>query len=48
MINKFDNLQIRREDNLEKYFSNEKANEYQREKIHDKFLSKIRRIEEVK
>jgi len=48
MINKFDNLQIRREDNLEKYFSNEKAHEYEREKIYEKVLAKIRRAEEIR
>ena len=48
MINKFDNLQIRREDNLEKYISNEKAHEYEREKRFEIITAKMRRIDEMK
>lgn len=48
MINKYDNMQIRREDNLEKYLSNEKANEYEREKRMELIVARMKRIEEMK
>lgn len=48
MINKYDNLQIRREDNLEKYFSNEKAHEWEREKRFEIIMKKMQRIEDIK
>ena len=48
MINKYDTLQIKREDNLEKYQSNEKACEYEREKRLEAIVERMRRLEEMK
>jgi hypothetical protein len=47
-IDKFEKLEIRREDNLEKYQCNIKAVEYEREKRLDSILQRIQKIEEVK
>lgn len=48
MILKFDSLQMKREDNFERYLSNEKATEYSREKRLQKILQKMKKIEEMK
>ena len=48
MINKFDTLQIKREDNLDKYNTNEKAHEYDREKRLEAIVERMRRFEEIK
>lgn len=48
MLLKFDSLQLRREDNLERYLSNEKISEYTREKRLDNILNKMKRIEEIR
>ena len=48
MINRFDTLNIRREDNLEKYQTNVKAIEYEREKRLETLLQRMKRIEETK
>jgi hypothetical protein len=47
-IDKFEKLEIRREDNLEKYQSNMKAVEYEKEKRLDSILKRIEKIEEAK
>jgi len=48
MIMKFNNLQLKREDNLERFISNEKATEYSREKRLAMLLERFRKIEEMK
>jgi hypothetical protein len=48
MILKFDSLQMKREDNLERYISNEKATEYSKEKRLQKLFEKMKKIEEIK
>ena len=48
MINKFDTLQIIREDHMEKYQINLQAIEYKREKRLDSILERMKRIEETK
>lgn len=48
MLMKFDSLQLRREDNLERYLSNDKISEYVREKRFEAILQKMKKIEELK
>ncbi len=48
MLFKFTSLHLKREDNFERYISNEKAHEYVRQKKLDTILEKIKKIEETK
>jgi len=48
MLIKFDNLQLKREDNFERYLSNEKAHEFTREKRLEVILDKMRKSQEMK
>lgn len=48
MIMKFDGLQIKREDNFDRYLSKERASEYTKEKRLEMILDKMRKIEEAK
>jgi hypothetical protein len=48
MIEEFDTIQIKREDNFERYLSNEKAHEYSREKRFESIVEKMKRIEEIR
>jgi hypothetical protein len=48
LIDKYDKMELRREDNFEKYQNNIKANEYEREKRLDCILQRIKKIEEFK
>jgi len=48
MLFKFTSLQLKREDNFERYISNEKAHEYKREKKLETILDKMKKIEETK
>lgn len=48
MIMKFDSLQMKREDNFERYLSKERASEYTNEKKLEMILDRIRKIEESK
>lgn len=48
MIMKFDSLQIKREDNFDRYLSKERASEYIKEKRLEMILDKMRKIEEAK
>ena len=48
MIMKFDSLQIKWEDNFDRYLSKERASEYTKEKRLEMILEKMRKIEEAK
>lgn len=48
MILKFDSLQVKREDNFEKYLSKERASEYTKEKRLEMLFEKMKKIEEMK
>lgn len=48
MLIKLDSLQMKREDNLERYFSNEKIDEYTREKRLESIKERMKRYEQMK
>jgi hypothetical protein len=48
LIDKYDKMELKREDNFEKYQINIKANEYERQKRLDSILDRIKKIDEFK